>query len=129
MRYLFFHSTVVAILLANKLVHTTAQLPAVGEVAAFIEEPKRPTLLRISRRKGKPFSRSKLFLKLRGGASLHSNLAASWLDSQQAALSNTRQNVRATAKAWPKTVNGLTAAAFFIWGDLVAQVRGSIVKH
>lgn len=122
MRYLFFHSTIVAILLANKLVHTTAQLPAVGE------EAKRPTLISISRRKGEPFFRSKLFLKIRGGASLHSNLAASWLDSQQAGFSNARQNVQATAKAWPKTVNGLTAAAFFVWGDLVAQVYGLIVK-
>jgi hypothetical protein len=122
MRHFIFQGTSVAILLAYVLVHTTAQLSTAAEFDAFNIEQTNLAVRGITRRKRDSTFGPVIISKIRGGASLHSNLAASWLDTQQAALSNARHNVRATANSWPKTVNGLTAAAFFAWGDLVAQV-------
>lgn len=41
----------------------------------------------------------------------------------QAALAGARRSFAAALAAWPHAVNGLSAAGFFVWGDLVAQAR------
>jgi hypothetical protein len=46
-----------------------------------------------------------------------------WVHLQpRAALAGAKQSFLAALHAWPNTMNGLSAAGFFVLGDLVAQV-------